>query len=232
MLERGGTRCTSTLPGGDTGTAGDAVSATAGLRRQSRLRREASGFGRVHSVSRAEILNAFSPAKELTDPQRFAGRKSQIVSLTDALRVHGSVLVVYGERGLGKSSTAAQIQLIALGDEELLRSLGTPDLSLPEDETFLTFYVTCTDRVESLDDLLKLILHRLQAVDLVAVTALDAEQLVDRQTRRKISFKIFEQETTRRYESRTSRVRVESLSIEEQLERELALLIEAFNLPC
>lgn len=188
----------------------------------------AAGVRLIH-VNRAAILNAFSPAHELEDPSRFAGRADQVAQLTDALRIDGSVLVIYGDRGLGKSSTAIQLQLIALGDTALLSALGASHLALEPAETFLTIYVVCTQRVQSLEDLQRLILHKLQGIDLVDEG--DRENLLDRTTRRKISLKYFEHETTRRYQQRASRIREESLSVEEQLERELAALSSAFSQP-
>lgn len=199
-------------------------------RRLSRLyARPQAGWLRVPGVTRTAILNAFSPAHELTEPSKFAGRSVEIQELADALRVKGSVPVIYGDRGLGKSSTAIQVQLIALGDVELLSHIGAKQLSLSADETFLTVYVTCTDRVQSLEDLQKLILHKLQSIELVSEE--QQEILQDRTTRRKISLKYFEHETTKRYKKRAGRLRAKSLSTEEQLERELSILLEAFSQP-
>lgn len=180
-------------------------------------------------MTRAAILNAFTPAHEVTDPARFAGRISQMRELADALRVEGSVPIIYGDRGLGKSSAAVQVQLIALGDSSLLTSIDAPHLALSDSEIFLTVLVTCTDRVKRLEDLQKLMLHQLQAIELVEDS--DRDVLVDRTTRRKISLKYFEHETTKRYVKRSSRLREENLSIEEQLQRELALLVETFHQP-
>lgn len=180
-------------------------------------------------MTRAAILNAFTPAHEVTDPAKFAGRTAQMKELADALRVEGSVPIIYGDRGLGKSSAAVQVQLIALGDGSLLTSMGAPQLALDSQETFLTILVTCTDRVRRLEDLQKLILHKLQAIDLVEDSELDV--LVDRSTRRKISLKYFEHETTKRYIKRSGRLREKSLSVEERLQRELALLINTFHQP-
>lgn len=148
-------------------------------------------------------------------------------ALTDALRIEGSVLVIYGDRGLGKSSTAIQLQLIALGDTALLTALGAGHLALASTEAFLTIYVVCTDRVQSLEDLQGLILHKLQTIELTGEA--DSETLLDRTTRRKISLKYFEHETTKRYQQSAGRIREESLNVEEQLERELANLVNEFD---
>ena len=182
-------------------------------------------------MSRTAILNAFSPAQELVDPSRFAGRGSEIRELTDALRVQGSIPVVYGDRGLGKSSLAVQMQLIAMGDEELLSSLKAQPLALSDRETFLTFYVTCTDQIQSLQDLQLLMIHKLEAVDLISSGPQSKEMLVDRTTRRRLSFKLFESESTKKYTERTERLRLDELTPQERLERELGIIWEAFEIP-
>jgi hypothetical protein len=72
---------------------------------------------------RVVILNAFSPSIETIDPARFAGRRAIILRLTDVLHTDGLSAIIYGDRGIGKSSIAAQIERIALGDSELLTFL-------------------------------------------------------------------------------------------------------------
>jgi hypothetical protein len=117
-------------------------------------------------MSRLDILNAFSPAHEVIDPAAFAGRADQVRDVADALLVPGSVPVVYGDRGLGKSSLAVQAQLIAMGDTQLLNDLKAKDWILDEESAYLTFYVTCTDDVKSLDDLLMVIVHQLEDLEI------------------------------------------------------------------
>src|SRR4051794_29249627 len=100
------------------------------------------------------MVNAFQPATELDDPERFAGRASQVRTLADSLLVEGSVPVIFGHRGLGKSSLALQLRRIAMGDVELLSLLNAERLAVPEESQFLTFVVTCTDATRTTSDLL------------------------------------------------------------------------------
>ncbi|WP_445256596.1 hypothetical protein [Nocardioides aurantiacus] len=81
-------------------------------------------------ITRSELMNAFQPATELEDPERFAGRERQVRELADALHVVGSVPLIYGDRGLGKSSLALQLRLIAMGDIELLADLDSERLAV------------------------------------------------------------------------------------------------------
>lgn len=61
--------------------------------------------------------------------------------------------MLYGDRGLGKTSLAVQCQLISMGSEELLVKLGARDWTLDDRETFLTFFVNCSDDVRNFANL-------------------------------------------------------------------------------
>ncbi len=65
-------------------------------------------------------------------PAGFAGRRNEILQLADALVSVGTCPVVFGDRGLGKTSIGRQIERIALGDVELLEELGAGDRAIPE----------------------------------------------------------------------------------------------------
>jgi len=60
------------------------------------------------------IDQAFLPAKEIEIPQLFSGRKEEIVQGLHALRSPGASIRIYGKRGVGKSSIAKQLRLVAL----------------------------------------------------------------------------------------------------------------------
>lgn len=62
-----------------------------------------------------KLANAFLPTKETEDPERFAGRRDELATVAYALASNGAHLVIYGERGVGKSSLARQIQHLAGG---------------------------------------------------------------------------------------------------------------------
>ena len=111
---------------------------------------------------RQTVLNAFRPNAAIDVPSVFAGRRAAISELTDAIRTHGSCPLIFGERGLGKTSLAFQIQRIALGDVELLENLHLSDRALGETETFTTFYIVCSDEVSSKEQLLQRIINTAQ----------------------------------------------------------------------
>jgi hypothetical protein len=65
--------------------------------------------------------NPFTPGKRLTRPDLFAGRTAQLEEGVKLLgrATHGNVLhgLITGDRGIGKSSLASQVEGIARGDE-------------------------------------------------------------------------------------------------------------------
>jgi hypothetical protein len=62
---------------------------------------------------RFECEQVFTPGTPIKESELFAGRKAQIEKLTQRIRSPGSHAVVYGERGVGKSSLVNVFQFIA-----------------------------------------------------------------------------------------------------------------------
>ena len=61
---------------------------------------------------RAEITEAFSPGAPVQERDLFSGRSSQIALLEDAVLQRGRHAIVYGERGVGKTSLANVLPLV------------------------------------------------------------------------------------------------------------------------
>jgi len=66
-----------------------------------------------------DIMNVFTPALAIGDPARFAGRQEQLDAVSIALQSEGTQIVIYGNRGVGKSSLARQLAGIAQGDMKI-----------------------------------------------------------------------------------------------------------------
>lgn len=169
---------------------------------------------------------------EVDDPDRFAGRERQVRALTDALHIEGSVPLIYGHRGLGKSSLALQLMRIAMGDIQLLSHFSADHLALDASEEFLIFYVTCTDAVTNLDQLLQVMINSIESIELASAgDAGQATQLVDRTTRRKLTLKVFELESTRRFQAEAGRLTYQELNLEEKLLQLCDVLSSAYGQP-
>jgi len=103
----------------------------------------------------AEIENAFLPAKEISDPERFAGRKKEVENLAYALISEGTNIAIIGNRGIGKSSLSRQLINFATGNNSLLDRLGIGD---GVDGDFLTIYFACGKSIASHSELLEKLL--------------------------------------------------------------------------
>jgi hypothetical protein len=70
------------------------------------------------------LLNVFTPTRAIDDPVRFAGRKEQVDVVATALITREAELLIFGERGSGKSSLALMLYAIATGNYQLLDYYG------------------------------------------------------------------------------------------------------------
>jgi MoxR-like ATPase len=62
-----------------------------------------------------EVENAFQPAKEINDADRFAGRAKPVGDAFLALMAEGANVAIVGNRGIGKTSLARQMQNFGRG---------------------------------------------------------------------------------------------------------------------
>ena len=91
-----------------------------------------------------DIMNVFTPALAIADPARFAGRQEQLDAVSIALQSEGTQIVIYGNRGVGKSSLARQLAAIAQGDMTVIDRLQFKPSSTPD---FLVVSVECDDSI-------------------------------------------------------------------------------------
>lgn len=180
-------------------------------------------------MSRKALLNAFLPSSGVEDPHRFAGRHEEIEELTNALMTTGSIPLIYGQRGLGKSSVALQLSRIAQGDIELLAELELDDLALPEEDRFITFYVNCSDSTKGLKQILQLMINAVESLKHEKIREAANERLIDKTTRRSISLKVFKAETTKKYTAEIKALDTSSFTEEEKLARLAETLTDVYG---
>jgi Cdc6-like AAA superfamily ATPase len=61
----------------------------------------------------ALLGQAFRPTKPIDERTLFAGRQSQLLSISEAIETDGQHAIIYGERGVGKTSMANVAMAIA-----------------------------------------------------------------------------------------------------------------------
>lgn len=101
---------------------------------------------------------AFSPAEEIDTPERFAGRVPQLRQALRALRVARASFLIYGHRGVGKTSFAKQLQIIAAGKYDLVDALGLQEEIPAAGFIHPTAYFSCNDLIPDVPSLLQAML--------------------------------------------------------------------------
>ncbi|MGH3484335.1 MAG: hypothetical protein ACRDPQ_14005 [Nocardioidaceae bacterium] len=175
---------------------------------------------------RTVLLNAFRPALELDDPSLFAGRETEVKNLTDALRERGSIPLIYGSRGLGKSSLALQMSHIAEGGVELLSQFGAEDFALPEAEHYVPVRVSCTGATKNLDNLLQILINAAGDIEFEARET-GGKHSSGRTRRIKLNLKLVEVETQETIEVGDERPDYQVRNLEETLTQLCTALVEA-----
>lgn len=96
-------------------------------------------------------INVFTPAQEVKDIDRFAGREDELTALSIALQSHGAQIVLYGQRGVGKSSLARQLAKLATNDANTIARLKQPPF---EKLDFVPVYLACDDSIKDIEMLM------------------------------------------------------------------------------
>ncbi len=96
-------------------------------------------------------INVFTPAQEVKDIERFAGRDDELSALSTALQSHGAQIVMYGQRGVGKSSLARQLAKLAINDTDLITRLKQKPF---ETLDFVPVYISCDDSIKNIETLM------------------------------------------------------------------------------
>jgi Cdc6-like AAA superfamily ATPase len=104
------------------------------------------------------VQKAFFPSTEISDPDFFVGRTDEIKDAILAIPEAGAFLAIHGLRGVGKSSVAKQIQIIAEGDMTLPSILKISKFISIKDFNFLTLYTSCDTFTRSVGDVVKRII--------------------------------------------------------------------------
>ncbi|QSW89601.1 ATP-binding protein [Flavobacterium endoglycinae] len=102
-----------------------------------------------------QVENAFVPAREISDPEKFSGRETYVKDAYLALIADGSNIAIVGNRGIGKSSLARQIINISQGDNRLLDKLG---IYSDEKLDYLSIYYACGNSITNTQELLERLL--------------------------------------------------------------------------
>lgn len=107
------------------------------------------------STEDINIYSTFYPGQQIEDPKHFAGRKSDIEQALKSLCSPGSSIVVYGERGVGKSSFVEMIKLIAKGESHLLYKHKFHKIFPPEQFKYKIISIECDSEANTTEKVLQ-----------------------------------------------------------------------------
>lgn len=93
---------------------------------------------------RIECEQVFTPGTPIKESELFAGRKAQIEKLTQRIRSPGSHAVVYGERGVGKSSLVNVFKFIADASANRIQYIRVAGVS---SDTFTSLFFKIFKRI-------------------------------------------------------------------------------------
>jgi Cdc6-like AAA superfamily ATPase len=133
---------------------------------------------------RTKIFNIFLPGTPITDFDFFAGRKQQMNAGTSAIMQHGRHAILFGERGVGKTSLAQVLVELQRGNGYRTLKEGTIDCDESDDFSSLWHKVFCDLSIsyENLDTLIspddvRVVLSSLDSPSLIVLDEVD--QLID-----------------------------------------------------
>jgi F0F1-type ATP synthase delta subunit len=102
-----------------------------------------------------DVHNFFFPGQEILNPENFVGRKQNIAQAINALCRPGTSILVFGERGVGKTSFVEMIKLIAMGQVELIYRYDLHRLAPQEAMNYNIISVECDEDVDSVEKVLQ-----------------------------------------------------------------------------
>ncbi|MEN8134346.1 MAG: P-loop NTPase fold protein [Thermodesulfobacteriota bacterium] len=102
-----------------------------------------------------DIHDIFSPAQEILNPDKFAGRKNSIAKAIKALCRPGTSILVYGERGAGKTSFIEMVKLIAQDQVELIHRYKMSRLKPPSGFKYKILSIECDEDVDTTEKVLQ-----------------------------------------------------------------------------
>lgn len=102
-----------------------------------------------------DIHSMFFPSQHIVEPKWFAGRLSDIEQALKSLCTPGGSMVVFGERGAGKTSFVEMVKLLATGDSYLLYKHNLQRFYQPEKFKFKIVSFSCNHETTSVAKVLQ-----------------------------------------------------------------------------
>jgi hypothetical protein len=135
-----------------------------------------------------DIDNIFFPSDYIKDPKWFAGRQHVIKQALDSLCNAGASMVVYGERGSGKTSFVEMIKLIAAGDTHLLYKFNFHKRYSIEKFKYKIISVSCNSYINNIKKVLQSLITSPYGIKSIISSKLDT---IEKEEKSKFGLSIF-----------------------------------------
>jgi len=122
---------------------------------------------------RGQVFEAFTPGKEINELRMFSGRKDVIQRLQDIVKERGRNAIIFGERGVGKTSLAAIFHKdLNIVEQQTASSDGSVVGIRVNRKTVVDIHITCDTR-DSFDSLWRKVFRRIERPNSTLTADLD-----------------------------------------------------------
>lgn len=113
------------------------------------------------SLPLTDYFNIFTPDNAVRSIEQFAGRQQEIDHLADALQSNGTNIVIFGNRGVGKSSLARQLEALSTNSAPIIERLSNRPF---RDFDFLCLFLAVDDSITTIESLIIRLLRSNEAL--------------------------------------------------------------------
>src|SRR5262245_47987345 len=93
-----------------------------------------------------EVGRVFTPTAPIDERSLFAGRDSQVRRVVDAINQKGQHAIIFGERGVGKTSLANVLSSFLSGQADIILA---PRVNCDSDDTFDSVWTKVFEHIET-----------------------------------------------------------------------------------
>ncbi len=142
-------------------------------------------------MSKLNLYSTFFPGQHIDDPKWFAGRRLDIERALKSLCSPGASIVVFGERGVGKSSFVEMIKLIATGNSHLLFKFKFQEMFPPEKFKYKVISLECDAEANTTAKVLQRLITSPNGIKSIVSTRIDKVESTVRDKYLLDFFKVF-----------------------------------------
>jgi Cdc6-like AAA superfamily ATPase len=135
-----------------------------------------------------DLYNVFSPGQEILEPDKFSGRRENISQAIKVLLSPGASMIVYGERGVGKTSFLEMVKLIAQDQVELIHRYKLQNLKPKTGFKYKIIAIECDEDVQDTEKVLRRLITSPEGINGLLVPQIDK---IETTSKNRLSINLF-----------------------------------------